>query len=249
MAGETELVLTLQDFTPTTISMARLSLYMREFSALLGHIEHIHFLSLRDGSCNVAAYVDPVSEPKVEKRLFLLRTNAAPQEARNASKNIDDMLAEDNTAGSLSRNGAKIFDFPGRNRPKPEIIELARQRECIDGELVLIGGRDETVPVHLFDARQNKHFKCNTSKERAREMAPYLFGAELRVFGESEWKRDASGAWTMKTLWIEKFVVLKQEAVSETVKRLRAIPGNDWHKFSDPVAELLEIRYGSEVSN
>lgn len=243
----TEIVLKLNDFTPGTIPMARLSQYMKEFSALLGHVEHVHFLKVEDGSCALAAYSDSVSEPKIERRLFLIRTGSAPQDARTASRNIDDMLSDDNTSGSITRNGARIIEFLGRNRPTPEIIDSVKQRECIDGELVSIGGKDETVPVHLYDARHEKYFKCNTSKSKARELAPHLFGPELRVFGESEWKRDKSGLWHMKTLWIDQFVVLKQDSVADAVKRLRAIPGNMWHEIPDPLADLLDIRYGSEA--
>lgn len=249
MEDQREFLLTLDDFTPTSITMVRLSQYMKEFSALLGHVEHVHFSELRDGSCKLAAYSDSVSEPKVEKRLYLVRSNGGPQDARTASRNIDDMLAEDNTSGSISSNGAKVIEFAGRNRPKPVIIDTVRQRECLDGELVSIGGKDETVPVHLYDARQGKYFKGNTSKEKARELAHYLFGAELRVFGESEWRLDEDGAWTLKTIWIEDFCVLNQDSVSDTVKRLRAIPGNEWHLIADPLAELMNLRYGTEAND
>jgi hypothetical protein len=244
MDGAQEILLTIDDLTPETITMSRLAQYMKEFSALLGHTEHIHFSKVKDGSCSLASYSDHATLPKVEKRLFLIRNDAAPNDMRLAMRNIDDMLAEDNSTGSIRNNGARVIEFLGCKRPKPEIIESVKQREFVDGELVSIGGRDETVPVHIFDASQPKYFRCNTSKEKARELAQHLFGPELRVFGESEWKRDETGTWIMKTLWIEDFCVLNQDSVTDTVKRLRAIPGNEWNQYADPIAELLKFRYG-----
>jgi hypothetical protein len=248
LAGETEFGFTVDVFKPETFPMERLAQYMQEFARLLGSTEHIHFKMIKDGSTTLVSSADPVCEPKVDRRLLGLRTNAGTKDARESYRRIDEMLAEDDAVGTVHRNNSKVLDFPGRTRPKVEEIDMVRQHECIDGELQLIGGRDETVPVHLYDAHLDRHFKCNTSKQKARELAPFLFGPELRIFGESEWKRDSEGIWSMKTLWIDSFLVLNQDPVPETIRRLRSIPGNTWHEVADPAAELLDIRYGSEAS-
>jgi hypothetical protein len=237
------------DYRPETFPMKRLAEYMHEFAKLLGSEQQIHFQGVRGGSAILLSLADPVAAPKVTNRLYRVSGGAGTNEAKAASQKIDDMLAEDNGIGALFEGDAKIIEFPGRLRPKPEVLDSIRQRECLDGELVQIGGRDDSIPVHLYNSSANVFYKCNIAKDKARELAAFLFGPKLRVFGDAVWKRDASGTWSLKDLWIDHYVVLNQDPITQTIQQLRAIPGNEWHLSPDPFAELLDLRHESEVTN
>jgi hypothetical protein len=250
MADGTEFSLKIDaEYKPETFPMKRLAEYMHEFAKLLGSEQQVHFQEVRGGSAVLLSFADPVAEPKVTSRLYRVSGGAGPNEAKNASQKIDDMLAEDNGIGTLFRGTAKIIEFPGRLRPKAEILDLVRQRECLDGELVQIGGRDDSIPVHLYNSAQGVFYRCNIAKDKARGLAVYLFGPKLRVFGDAIWKRDVAGTWGLKDLWIDHYVVLDQESISQTLQKLRAIPGNDWDSSPDAIAELIALRHESEVAS
>ncbi len=249
MADGTEFTFTMDVYKPETIPMKRLAEYMQEVAKLLGSEHGVHFAELRGGSTVLAALADAVSEPKVTKRLFLVKNTGGPQDAQQAWRKIDDMLVEDNGIAAIAKEGSNVIEFPGRTRPKPEILDEVCQREFLDGELMQIGGTDDSVPVHLYNAEQKKTFKCNIPKAKARALAVHLFGPQIRVYGDAIWKRDASGNWVLKTMWIDDFAVLRQSAVAEEIRGLRLIPGNTWHEVADPLSELLDIRYGSEVAS
>lgn len=63
-------------FTPDSIPMARLAEYMGGFAALLGHREHVHFGKLKPGSLGLAARVDEIVRPKVDRRIDELRLHS-----------------------------------------------------------------------------------------------------------------------------------------------------------------------------
>ena len=170
MPGEEIYELYIDAFTPQTIPMARLAGYMISFAELLGHREHVHFGDLKEGSLAVAARVDEVAQRKVEKRVEEIRYGVGPEIARKALREIDDKLAEDHAVGCVLRGKAKLIEFPGRTRPVEAKLGPVEQPGALDGEIIQVGGRDETINVHL-KAGDQIHF-CVTSKEARAAVGP-----------------------------------------------------------------------------
>lgn len=85
-----------------------------------------------------------------------------------------------------------------------------RERGSLDGVLIRVGGKDDTVPVHLLDG--DKVHICNTNREVARLLAPSLFGPNLRVHGEGRWERDQEGKWNLLRFDIRDFEPLRRRA-------------------------------------
>ena len=56
MTGE-EYEFHIDAFTPATIPMARLALYLTELAALFGHTESVHFEKVKKGSVRLVARV------------------------------------------------------------------------------------------------------------------------------------------------------------------------------------------------
>ncbi len=220
MPGEEIYELYIDAFTPQTIPMARLAGYMISFAELLGHREHVHFGDLKEGSLAVAARVDEVAQRKVEKRVEEIRYGVGPEIARKALREIDDKLAEDHAVGCVLRGKAKLIEFPGRTRPVEAKLGPVEQPGALDGEIIQVGGRDETINVHL-KAGDQIHF-CVTSKELARRLAQHIFGAPVRVHGRGIWARMASGAWILKKFEIAGFETLEETSLSKMFEGLRA---------------------------
>lgn len=232
-------------FTPSTFPMARLAEYMSDLAELLGHKSSVHFLKLEDGSTTLVHAIDREDVPKVQARLETVRQQDGPPEAMKARASLDKRLAEDNAIGYLAgSDGAEIIGFPGRNQPKPVTYGPVKQPGSLDGLLIRIGGKDKTVPVHILD-EGDVNYRCNTTRAIARQLGSYLF-RRVRVHGQGRWHRDGEGRWVMDRFDIHGFEVLQDTSLADAVAQLQAVEGSDWKTVDDPLAELQELRHGSD---
>lgn len=207
-------------FRPETIPMCRLAEYMAGFAELLGNGEHVRFDKLKAGSLALAARVNDVAVRKVDRRIDEVRYGVAPQTALKAFREIDNMLAEDHAIGHVRHGRVKLIEFPGRTRPVEERIGPVQQTSMIDGEVIQIGGRDETINVHIKTGDQV--VTCITTKETARRLAAHLFAGTVRVHGQGAWARLGSGAWELKKFTISDFAPLDETSLSKLFQGLRA---------------------------
>ncbi len=219
MPGEESYELYIDAFTPDTIPMARLAQYMASFAELLGNRDHVHFGRLRSGSLTVAARVDEVARPKVSRRMEEIRLGGQVSEsARKAFNDIDEKLAGDNATGHIQKGSVKLIEFPGRLRPVEEKLGPVVQPCSLDGEVIMIGGRDSTINVHLKAPDQTHH--CVTTREIARRLAPHIFGL-IRLVGTGTWARLESGGWILKRFEIADFQTLDETPLSKLFEGLR----------------------------
>ena len=229
-------------YNPDTMPMARLAEYMADLARLFGKSELVHFVRLEPGSTVLVQKVERAAATEVRSRLRGLADNTAPEDAAGAFDALNRRLAEDEATGSLHKgdSAAEVIRFPGREQPRPATFGAFNQPDVLDGVLIRIGGRDETVPVHLRDGK-NIHI-CNANRDMARRLAIHLYGPVLRVRGEGRWERDAEGAWSMKRFTIAEFEELDDAPLAEIIERLRRIGGSAWKDIADPAAELQRLR-------
>lgn len=233
-----------ESYTPETLPMARLAEYVAALARLLGESAGVHLRNVRAGSAVLVASIDQSARPKVQDRLDGLRTGAPAQDVRRAFVELDELLRKDNAVGELSGDtGAVIIPFPGCARPEPVIFGPFKQESSLEGQLIRIGGKDETVPVHLRDGVLI-HTGLTTTPDLARQLAQHLYGPTLRVFGIGTWFRDGDGCWLLKTYRISSFEVLDDAELSVVVRSLRNVGGSQWNEIPDPVQALLEERHG-----
>ncbi len=232
-------------FTLANLPMARLAEYMTDLALLLGEPERVHFQRLEEGSAVLVQTVEAFAAPKVETRLHAVNTRDGTREALKAFDSLDRRLAEDNAIGLLSRgDDTKVIRFPGRDRPKAPRFGGFRQQGSLDGMLMRIGGRDESVHGLLQDGEHIRRFE--TTRDMARDLRNHLYEKPIRVFGEGRWKRDADGNWDVENFRVSHFEVLDDAPWPETIARLRAIKGGRWHEAADPLGELKQLRDGGE---
>lgn len=229
-------------FTPKTLPMERLALYMAAFAKVLGESHSVHFDVVEPGSAVLKAHVDDAAAPKVAERARRVRDGAGPRDAQQAAVEIDALLRRDNATGELT-SSALIIPFPGRTRPEPITYGPFRQDGTLDGQLIRIGGKDETVPVHLRDGLVI-HTGLYTTPALARELAVHFQGAMLRVHGTGTWMRQDDGVWLLRDFKIGSFEVLEETPLAEVVASLRAVKGSGWANVTDPLTEILASRHG-----
>lgn len=215
-----EIAFELDAYTPETLPMSRMAEYLAALASMLGSEASIHFAELESGSAIFRAYPDLPAIPKVQERIAGVLDGSAPRAALKAYAEIDDLLAADNAVGTLSVSGGKVIQFPGRLRPKANVIGPVRRDSVLEGQIYQIGGKDDTVNIHLRN--NGGDVRCEVPISLARRLAVHLLAEPVRIFGEADWYRSDDG-WTMKNLHGTDFVVLDQIPFGESLGHLREI--------------------------
>jgi hypothetical protein len=228
-------------FNIDNLPMSRLAEYMAELARLLGEQDHVHFSHLEDGSAVLVSNIDESALPKVAERVQKVREGRAPKEAMQAFRTLDGLLAKDNAVALLiPPDSSNVVEFPGRTRPKPVRYGPFREHGTLDGVLIRIGGRDETIPVWLRDGEVEHH--CQVREEVARRIAPYYLSGTLRVHGSGRWVREENGSWVLQQFDIEDFELLDDSPLADVVGKLRSVEGSRWHESDDAIRDVLGLR-------
>jgi len=255
MNDDKKLTFYIDAYSPETIPMAKLAEYLTDFAALLGRENAVHFLGLETGSTRLAARVEFEDVPKVRARLQEIlrehprripRRMTAPRDAARVFAQIDDRLANDNATGRIfvqdseGAAEAELLSFPGRDRPRAQSYGPFTQDGSLDGVLISVGGKDETVPLRLQNG-DVVHANCETTRAIARELGRHLF-EPIRVHGSGRWMREGDGTWTLRGCRVHRFDVLGKESLRESVSALRAVRGSGWKDVDSPLSELDDLR-------
>lgn len=228
-------------WAPDTLPMSRLADYLAELATLFGNREQVHFVKVVKGSAIPVISVENTAYPKVEARLRLVDRSDAPKELICAKQRINEMLREDNASAYLRpRGGAKILEFKGAKTPLAEEVVLFEQGE-LDGVVLRIGGKDETVPV-MLEGENGQYFRCNTKRDIAKQLAGHIFGTPVRVSGKGKWHRNQQGEWALESFDIQSFELLDNTSLEDVIAGLRAVEGSEWNEMAAPQEELKKLR-------
>lgn len=231
-------------YTPDTIPMSRLAEYMTDLATFLGENGSVHFVRLEEGSTKLAYVIEDEAVPKVDERIDRVRTGDGPTDALKAFGAINRRLAEDNGVAEITElgRGAQIIQFPGKAAIEEKGFSHVTQEGSLDGEVIMVGGPKDLVPVHL-QAGTNR-YNCVASRPTAKALAEYLFTGQVRVFGTGKWIRGETGTWSLDRFQIRRFEPLDDRPLSQVLEELRAMPDTEWHTSDDIWAELDLLRNG-----
>lgn len=231
-------------YSPATLPMERLALYMGALAKLLGEQDKVHFDTVRDGSAVLVAAIEEPARPKVRERTERVRDGLGPQDALMAFGELDTLLRKDNAKGRLvGAAGAVVIPFPGRERPEPVVFGPVRQKGTVDGQLIRVGGTGDTIPVHLRDG-DVVHTGLYTDVNTSKRLADHYMKGILRVSGTGVWNRDENGDWTLEKFKVVDFEELDETPLPELVAKLRRTRGSRWGDVADPLADLIAERRG-----
>lgn len=231
----------IDSLSPDSLPMGRLADYLKELSALYGSYEHVHFERIAKGSVQLLARIDEPAAQKVRAQLSLVRSNACTTETSKAYEALDRLLRSDNAMASIYEEGGNnILEFPGRTKPTSAPLTII-QTTTVDGVVIKIGGRDETIPV-LLKAQEGDTIRCQVKGYTlAKELAKHYLEAPIRVHGLGRWTRDEAG-WTMEQLSIQSWEPLDVRPAREVLSNLKKIEGNEWAQHTDPMIEWRKLR-------
>jgi hypothetical protein len=134
---------------------------------------------------------------------------------------LNELLAEDNTSATLrSPNFGIVIEFPGKNNKRDPLIGPITESGEIQGELFMVGGRDETISLHIRS--EDEIFICTATRQQAMEISQYLF-KPVRVHGEGKWTRLETGRWKLMSFVVAGFRSLNSMGLRTAVKSLREL--------------------------
>jgi hypothetical protein len=231
-------------YSPETMPLNRLVEYLDNLAVLFGENHSVHLVKIEKGSTVPVISVRREAEQKVRERLRLVRQKDGPSEALRAEKQINELLRRDDAqAVIVDPVGSKLVDFPGRELNRLVEYGPFNQPGTLDGVPIMIGGEEDTVPIHL-EGRQKEIYICRAKRSVAIELAPYIFSKCIRVEGNGRWIRHRDGEWEMKRFTIKSFSILEERSLRETIEDLRAVPAK-WKSLPDPYSQLAKIRRGA----
>jgi len=237
-----------EELTPLTLPMARFAEYLTDLAMIMGHKESVHFIATGNGSARAIMYVDEEEEARVTIQIQNAARGAAPRYANDAYKRLDSRLREDKAVGDIfnASENAQVIEFPGRKTDLPQAYGPIRERASLVGVLKRVGGFDDSIPVHLQRA-DGVIFYCEAAPTLAKELVP-LYEKTVRVHGIATYYRE-NGLWKLERFRIQSYdpEPFAEEELSETIEKLRAIPGSEWNELDDPLEELRKLRHGEDV--
>lgn len=228
-------------YTPETMPMERLALYMSELATLLGEAKAVHFHGLTKGSTVLNARIDREAAPKVADRVASVRAGDAPVEPMKAYTTLNRLLRDDDAIGVLrdTRPRGIIIRFPGRELTEEKFASI-RQQGHVDGIVTGIRGKDETIHITLqSEGQQTSGFETKNRSLAKLLAAKYL--EPVRLFGRGNWTRDADGVWTLLKFRIDSFEALDDAPLTSALAALREIP-TEWG--DDAYSEINKERHG-----
>jgi hypothetical protein len=233
-------------FTPLTLPMKRLYDYLADLIDLFAYESNVHFLRVDEGSAAPSIYVDQSVIHRVETRLYAVASSTASGRAMEAFAALNEKLAEDNAVAELTGRTGRILYFPGRERViSPEvgpIVEIG----VVEGEIIQIGGRDDSISVYVRDGEQIKI--CTTTREKGREIAAEHLFRKVRIHGTATWKRTKESLWKQVRFNIVSVVPIKTDSLSKVVSNLRSIHVPELEEIEDPIKFLDEINREADGS-
>ena len=231
-----DIVFVIDGFTPKTLPLDRAAKYIEKFAELIGCESSVHLIGVDKGSCALRAFADDPALPKLWERVRAINDGSAPRSAIKARADVDELLAFDNTSGRIALAGKNLIEFPGSKRISKEEFGPIARPSTVDGAIWSIGGKDETINVHLRD--QGQDLRCVVSIAMARTLTRYLFGRKVRLSGIGQWYR-IDGRWQMKHLVVDDFVELDESSLEDSLQRIRGLlEGVDASEFLDTMEEL-----------
>jgi len=221
MAEQGEYRFEIADLSPMTLSMRRLNKYLEPLVDLFGNEKHVHLIRVDEGSAVPCIIAENHMVKAVQHQLQKVKSGTGSRKSYRAVESINELLAEDRTSAVLrSPYHGLVIEFPGIKRATEQVVGPIKEPCDVQGELVQVGGRDETISLHVRDGKSI--FICTASREQGREIATQLF-RRVRIIGTGNWIRNEMGKWSLLDITFGSFLPLSDEPLSKSIQALRAL--------------------------
>ena len=191
-------------FTPDTMPLDRLLQYLQQIGDVVGVANEMHLVRMEASSTKPVFRMPATVAFRAREQAASVQRGDGTAKQRTAYMKIRQMVCHDGgTQASLRDSGGVILDFPSLPTPSP--IVGIRQATTFDGELLRVGGQDETnIPVLMRGFGGDIQAGLTAPRGIAKAMAPLIF-EPVRVTGIGSWSRSSAGVWTLDKMLIQAF--------------------------------------------
>lgn len=227
------------------IPLGEIGEYIADLAHLLGKDVDPKFAGITKGSIRLKAKIRKEHEIDVKTRGFMVRTGDGPEEAVRAKARISERLGRHRAkrAALVDSANSKVIEIPVEAPSEEQInIPSLQKAGTIQGQVIKVGGKQETVPVEIQDVDEHV-YGCRASRDVAKRLAKELFGSTVRAKGVGRVNYE-SGEWRIQDFRIEDFEILEDDDFTSVLQAIRAVPGAWKEREEDPLLELGKIRHG-----
>lgn len=207
--------------------MERLAEYMLDAAQMTGVPEDTRFESIKKGSTRLAYTVSEKRVSVLRDNLWRLGQNGGTTRMRTARDRTAQRLQEDGVS-AVVRDASKSVVLRIDPAPKEHgdfDFDGLEQEDTLKGTVIGIWDTKNGVSLAL---RTGGDLRDVVSvPEQLVEQANALYRKSVEVRGAAKWKADR-GIWKLVSFSVNKIIPLKDESPLETLRRARAILGDEW---------------------
>ena len=220
---------------PDTISFKRLNAYLKEIANYLGSEKELHLVGLHKKCIHLALSTDsPEASLEIQQRV-----RKPTGTTLDSHQRILKLLSEDNAVAQVLDGDRKVVHIDGRRYEQNTPERLPRGFVTFRGELIKIGGVDDSVPFEMIEYATGQRIKGNAGKVLAQKMAARLF-TFISVTGIAGWERQVgSQPWKLDKFVASDFEELSKSPAVETIETLFRLSDPD---APDAIERLKDLR-------
>lgn len=231
--------LRIHDRNPETMPFDRLMEYASVFANLLGSKKKVHLLTVENQSVAPVFKISPEHEEQAAKNIFSVNKTDCSKTVKNNVIALRKLSSEDRVQVDIMRDDIVLHQF----LPEPEIeeFELAYEFITVRGQLILIGGKDESLHFTLKDLHTGEKFTGEVNDKLAIILSEYFLKGEIDVSGYGQWECNKDGEYKLTNFQAESFTALVDGSTHDLVSLLKEV-GSGWQDSKNPVDEAIRIR-------
>lgn len=105
-------------------------------------------------------------------------------------------------------------------------METVSQPDYIDGRVVRVGAKGESVSIDLSES--GTLHTCTANADVAGRLSLFVNRSVIRAFGTATWTRNDSGVWELVEFSIQEFVELEDATLAEALAPFESVPSPRW---------------------
>jgi len=225
-----------------SLDMARLADYMKAFADLIGDASSPKLVSIVKGS--VVMRVRDCGEHPAIARQRIRDAEDDDTPGNTSYQKLISLMHKDGARGSIiDRDRNVLLAFTPTRAANDESKEyILHDNGELDGVVVGIAGKDDTVHVRLQALDDTVHSVTVRDMVLARELAVRFRYGTVRVHVHGTWKRRADGIWEPNVVYADRIEDLDQASALDVFKELAVIPNNGWNTLDDAGELWRKIR-------
>lgn len=224
MADFEEISFVIPGYTPDTIPLDRLIVYLQQFAQLLGDPENMHLVQIKKSSVAPVIHMPKATALAARERVSRVARGDGTDRQRAAYQRIGLMVRRDtgkDKRPALLKAGSQVMlTIPAAPAFEGDGVRV-RQATTIDGQLVKIGGVGEDAGIQVVDLQGRTISRMAATRGMAKELAKRIY-EPIRLTGIGVWSRGADEQWSLESMQVQSFEPLEDEDASITLEKMRA---------------------------